>query len=67
MLLILPFFLLSPGCEKEWDSGIGPSGSLGTRLGQQAVNFTLRDQNNRDVSLYDFRGLVILLDFSFLD
>lgn len=63
----LPLFFFFPGCEKEWDGGSGPSGSVGTQLGQQAVNFTLPDQNNLLVSLYDYSGLVVLIQFSHLD
>ena len=36
----------------------------GTRVGERATNFTLRDQDGRQVSLYDYEGQVILLDIS---
>jgi len=40
---------------------------MGTHVGQTALNFTLLDQDGRPVSLYDYEGLVILMDFSYLD
>jgi thiol-disulfide isomerase/thioredoxin len=33
-------------------------------IGDHPCNFTLKDQNNNDVSLYDFYGDTIVLDFS---
>ena len=36
----------------------------GTDLGERAVNFTLYDQDGNSVSLHDYRGSVILVDFS---
>jgi len=39
--------------------------SYGTGVGDIMANFTTRDQNNQNVSLYDFFGKVILIDFSY--
>jgi peroxiredoxin len=36
----------------------------GTMLGERAIDFTLKDQNGQSVSLHDYWGSVILLDFS---
>ena len=37
---------------------------LGTDVGNRAVDFTAKDQNGNNVSLYDYSGKVILVDFS---
>jgi len=36
---------------------------VGAAVGQQAPQFTLRELDGEDVSLSDFRGLVVLIDF----
>ncbi len=36
----------------------------GFQVGDTATNFTAKDQNNQDVSLYDYAGQVILFEFS---
>ena len=36
----------------------------GTTVGYHAINFTLLDQNNNSVSLYDYDGQIVLVDFS---
>lgn len=41
-----------------------PSGKGGTKIGERAADFTLRDQNGEEVSLSEFEGKVILLDIS---
>jgi peroxiredoxin len=41
-----------------------PTPQLGTKFGDLAVNFTAKDQNDNDVSLYDYSGKVILVDMS---
>lgn len=33
-------------------------------IGDHPCNFTLKDQNNEDVSLYDYHGKIIILDIS---
>jgi peroxiredoxin (alkyl hydroperoxide reductase subunit C) len=33
------------------------------RIGKQAPNFTLKDQNNKEVRLSDFRGKNVVLAF----
>jgi len=38
--------------------------SYGKNVGNIAVDFTAEDQNNSDVSLYDFSGQVILVNFA---
>jgi len=41
-----------------------PTPQLGTSFGDIAVDFTAKDQNGNDVSLYDFSGKVILVNMS---
>jgi peroxiredoxin len=36
----------------------------GTKVGNKAVNFSAKDQNGNDVSLYDYSGKVILVNLS---
>lgn len=38
--------------------------TAGSDVGEIATNFTAKDQNNQDVSLYDYHGKVILMDFT---
>ena len=45
-------------------SAVDSSAHAGTRVGDRATGFTLRDQDGRQVSLYDYEGKVILLDIS---
>jgi hypothetical protein len=51
--------------EKEMKRNASGAGGpvWGTRLGQRAKDFTLVDQNGNSVSLHDYWGKVILLDF----
>ena len=51
------------------DDGNGGGGGggetpWGVHIGEKAINFTLLDQNGNEVSLHDYEGKVILLDFS---
>ena len=41
-----------------------PTPQLGTNFGDLAVDFTAKDQNGNNVSLYDYSGKVILVDMS---
>ena len=38
--------------------------TTGSEVNEIATNFTAKNQNNQDVSLYDFHGKVILMDFT---
>lgn len=38
--------------------------ATGSEVGEIATNFTAKNQNNQNVSLYDFHGKVILMDFT---
>jgi len=57
---------------KPWFEGSGCGGNVrpsvippwGTKLGERALNFTLKDQDGRTVSLHDYMGQVIMLDLS---
>jgi len=47
------------------DNGNGGNGPpWGTKLDERAIDFTLKDQEGRSVSLHDYDGSVILVDFS---
>jgi peroxiredoxin len=41
-----------------------PQTPTNPQVGDTATDFTAKDQNNQDVSLYDYFGKVILFDFS---
>ena len=41
-----------------------PWSSCAYEIGDHACDFTLKDQDNKDVSLYDFYGNTIVVDFS---
>ena len=43
------------------DNNLPPDGNA---VGNHALDFTLKDQNNNDVSLYDYDGKIVLIDFS---
>ena len=50
------FFLQSPG------NGV-VSAEVGTEIGMQAPDFTLQNMNNKEVSLSDYRGQKVFLNF----
>ena len=50
------FFLQSPG------NGV-VSAEVGTEIGMQAPDFTLKNMNNNEVSLSDYRGQKVFLNF----
>ncbi|MGB6865418.1 MAG: TlpA disulfide reductase family protein [Candidatus Aminicenantaceae bacterium] len=41
-----------------------PTPEQGTNIGNQAVNFTAKDQGGSNVSLYDYSGKVVLVNMS---
>ena len=47
--------------DKKEDENLPPDGNA---VGNHALNFTLMDQNNKSVSLYDYDGKIVLIDFS---
>jgi peroxiredoxin len=70
--LLIIFWLISLGACKK---GVPTSADIPTnpttpqtpstlQVGDTAADFTAKDQNNQDVSLYDHSGKVILFDFS---
>ena len=65
--LIILFLVLTGACDKKKTSTPTspdqPSAS-GTKVNDKAVNFTAVDQNNQSVSLCDYLGQVILVNFS---
>jgi len=63
-ILCLTFLNLF-GCHKKDVTDTNyPWDDCSQRMGDHACNFTLRDQNDNLVSLYDFYGQPIVLDFS---
>jgi len=69
IFLIIIFCLISSGACKK-DIPTSPDIPTDTQtptilqVGDTAADFTAKDQNNQDVSLYDYFGKVILFDFS---
>ena len=63
---IIVFLFSTQTCKKssptEPETELPPT--LGTKVGNKAIDFTAKDQNYNDISLYDFSGNVILVDFS---
>ena len=70
-LLILAAFILL-GCKQNLQTNetseetvvIGADWDCSMNIGEHPCNFTLKDQNNKDVELYDFYGEFVILDFS---
>lgn len=61
--------LLSIACTPSGSASDGPNPLLvaaqcSQKLGYHPCNFTLKDQRDKRVSLYDFRGEPFILDFS---
>jgi len=53
------------GSQSRTDLNITASDAVfGSDVGEIAANFTLQDQNGDNVSLYDYHGNVILMDFT---
>lgn len=62
MLLLLLFASLAlAGCSEQQDEQ--PRATSGVGKGQQAPDFTLSDMQGKKVSLADFRGKVVLINF----
>ena len=49
-------------CNKRCLSDGPPQDNLGTEVGKTMANWTLKDENGNDVSLYDYYGYVIMVD-----
>ncbi|NIO49718.1 MAG: redoxin domain-containing protein [Candidatus Aminicenantes bacterium] len=69
--LIIFCFISSGGCKKGVptspdipETPTPPPTSATPQVGDTAPDFTAKDQNNQDVSLYDYFGSVILFNFS---
>ena len=67
--LSIIFWLISSGaCKKGVPTSPDLSDTPGTpttlQVNDTAADFTAKDQNNNDVSLYDYSGNVILFNFS---
>jgi len=65
-LMIVLHLISSEACKKDVPTTPDqPAKSeYGSKVNDTAVNFTAKDQNNKDVSLYDYFGKVILFEFS---
>jgi hypothetical protein len=48
----------------DGDGGDGGGPDWGTHVGERALDFTLYDQSGNEVSLHDYWGSVVLIDFS---
>jgi peroxiredoxin len=61
--LIIFCLIFSGGCKSPAGPD-DPTEAYGLQVGDTAPDFTAKDQNNQDVSLYDYAGKVILFEFS---
>lgn len=64
IILLFTIEMCKDSTPTEPESEPEPTPELGTKVGNLAVNFTVKDQNSKDVSLYDFSGKVILVNMS---
>ena len=62
--LIIILLFVTTRCKDSSPTEPEPTPELGTKVDNLAVNFTAKDQNGNDVSLYDFSWRVILVNFS---
>ena len=66
--LLLSLVILGASCETKCSEPTPPPPvtwtECGGMIGDHPCNFTLKDQDNNDVSLYDFYGDTIVIDFS---
>ena len=64
--LVLTGLMLGGSCDiPQFDSKNPEWGEdCSQTIGEHPCNFTLRDQNDNEVSLYDFYGKIIILDIS---
>ncbi len=60
VVLLLLFFVMLAGCDNTEAGSKVPNGSL---PGQVAADFTLTDMSGKQVSLSQFKGKVVLLNF----
>jgi thiol-disulfide isomerase/thioredoxin len=71
LVLLIFSTILIYGCQKNSEEGAVPENRTGSAAGNgvnetnavKAPNFTLKDVNGNDVSLSDFKGKVVILDF----
>lgn len=68
LISVLPLIVLSLYMKKcgsdDLVTGVDLSGLQGTQVGQVAADFTLLNRYGEDVTLSEFRGMVILVDFA---
>ncbi len=67
-LVIICYLISLGGCKKgvptSPETPSTPQTPTTLQVGDTVTNFTAQDQNNQDVSLYDYSGNVILFNFS---
>ncbi len=61
LLILVSFSLTTLSCKKDNDEA--PTPSTGLKVGEIAPDFTLPDQDGNEVTLSNFRGQVVLVDF----
>tara|TARA_R110002020_G_scaffold240016_1_gene452668 strand:- start:65 stop:619 length:555 start_codon:yes stop_codon:yes gene_type:complete len=64
MLLLMVFSCVSPNSIERQDTSPWADWECGYDIGEHPCNFSLFDQHDQSVDLYDFYGKTILLDFS---
>jgi peroxiredoxin len=65
-LIVILQLILSGACKKDVPTTPEQPEKLGigSKVGETATNYTAKDQNGNDVSLYDYSGKVIFFEFS---
>ena len=66
-LSTLAFAVLVAGCSSSSSPSTTPSTTApveGVQVGNVATDFTLKDADGREVKLADYRGKVVLFEFS---
>lgn len=62
-VLLLCLLLILPACSDDDDPTPTNNAEEGFEVGQQALEFSLADQNGEMKSLSDYRGKIVLLEF----
>jgi thiol-disulfide isomerase/thioredoxin len=66
VLILFLYTVTITGCQKESRAGIDPAAESNVSLGgdeNKAPDFTLTSVSGEDVSLSDFKGKVVIIDF----
>ncbi|MBI9033845.1 MAG: TlpA family protein disulfide reductase [Bacteroidales bacterium] len=62
-LILISSLILASSCKKKEIEPVSNTENIAVEVGATAPNFTLKDPNNKDISLIDFRGDIILVEF----